>query len=355
MRVLPLLLFSVAVFAQTRLTVAQLEGFLKSSVQLQHDDGKVAAFLKKVTLTERLDDKRLEILISSGVGARTMNALRELKTASAAMPEPPKPLARAKAEPIPPPSEAEQSRALGEIRKYALDYDKRLPDFICAQVTRRFYDPAGLEFWHAADTIMAKLTYFQNKEEKKVMMVNGKFLDVEYDRLGGATSTGEFGSLLREIFADESKADFHWERWATLRGRRMHVFGYRVAQPFSKWKLVYERSLEATPGYHGLIFADRDTGQVMRVTLEAEDVPPSFPIQSASTKLDYDYAEISNQQFLLPLRAEVRMRSGRSLVKNEVEFRMYRKFGADTTITFDTPPDAIPQDQLEEKPATNKP
>jgi hypothetical protein len=196
------------------------------------------------------------------------------------------------------------------------------------------------------------LTYFQAKEEKKVMFVNGKYLDIDYDRLGGATSTGEFGSLLKEIFAPESSATFEWARWATLRGRRMYVFGYRVAQPNSKWKLLFERTHETTPGYKGLVFVDRESAQVMRVTLEAEDIPVSFPIQAATTKLDYDYQEIASQAFLLPLRAEIRMRSGKQLVKNEVEFRMYRKFGTDTSITFDTTPDALGADQLEEKPAS---
>ncbi len=100
---------------------------------------------------------------------------------------------------------------------------------------------------------------------------------------------------------------------------------------------------------------DRDTLQVMRVTMEAIDITPSFPVQAASTRLDYDYENINGQMFLLPLRSEMRMRSGKLLVKNEVEFRMYRKFGADTAITFDTDIDALPLDQLEESPVSQPP
>jgi hypothetical protein len=36
---------------------------------------------------------------------------------------------------------------------------------------------------------------------------------------------------------------------------------------------------------------------------------------------------------------------------NEAEFHLYRKFGADTTITFDTP-DELPADKTQEQPAT---
>jgi hypothetical protein len=86
----------------------------------------------------------------------------------------------------------------------------------------------------------------------------------------------------------------------------------------------------------------------MRVTLEAENMPASFPIQEVKSMLDYDYTDISGQEFLLPLRAEMRMREGKVLVKNQTEFRSYRKFGAEATITFDTP-DAIPEEKLKEE------
>ncbi len=46
----------------------------------------------------------------------------------------------------------------------------------------------------------------------------------------------------------------------------------------------------------------------------------------------------------------MQLREGRYLSKNEVEFRLYRKFGAEATITFDTP-DALPDDKTKEQPA----
>jgi hypothetical protein len=166
--------------------------------------------------------------------------------------------------------------------------------------------------------------------------------------MGGATSTGEFGSLMYEVFEPASDASFGWERWATLRGRRAYVFNYRVAQPRSKWHVVYERTDDVVPGYHGLIFVDRDTLSVMRITLEAE-LPPSFPVQEAKTTLDYDLADISGNQYMLPLKAVIRMRKAKYLTKNEVEFRLYRKFSAEASITFDTP-DPLPEEKTKEEP-----
>ena len=50
--------------------------------------------------------------------------------------------------------------------------------------------------------------------------------------------------------------------------------------------------------------------------------------------MDYDFATISGEKFLLPLKADLHFRGGRALVWNEIEFHLYRKFSADANITF---------------------
>lgn len=342
--------------AALRLNVAQLEGFVRSSIKLRHPDKQIADYLKKVKLTEKLDDRAIEIMLADGIGPRTMEALRALRDASAMLAPPPPPAVKAPPPVIPPPSSIEQAKILDEVRKWALDYDTKLPNFICMQVTRRFQDPSGLELWNGIDTITAKLSYFEKKEQKQVMFVNNRYVDIDYDKLGGgATSTGEFGNLLRGVFEKESEAEFGWERWATLRGRLHYVFNYRVRQHNSKWKIFYDRSVEATPGYSGLIFVDTDYKIVSRVVMNSEDLAPSFPVQMARTQLDYEFTDIAGQAYLLPLRSELRMRAGKQLLKNEVEFRTYRRYGADVQIKFDVTPEALDSSQLQETPAAPPP
>jgi hypothetical protein len=272
-----------------------------------------------------------------------------LQASSRSLPEPPKAAPAAEPLEIPPPSPEEWRKILDDTRQYALNYTRQLPDFICTQVTRRYVDPAGLEFWETQDVLTARLSYFEQKEDYKLMLVNGRYTELPYQAVGGAISQGEFGSMMREIFERPTAATFGWERWATLRGRRMHVFSYTVEQPRSKWTVEYEKQDRITPGYHGLIYVDSENGMVARITLEADGVPPSFPIQQVSSTLDYDSAEIGEQQYVLPLRAVMRMREGRALFKNEVEFRLYRKFSAEASISFETP-EPLPEEKLTEQP-----
>ena len=98
-------------------------------------------------------------------------------------------------------------------------------------------------------------------------------------------------------------------------------------------------------GYHGLIFIDDARHFVHRITLHADGVPPDYPVQDVSLILDYEYTLIGNAEYLLPLQFELRSREGSHLIKNDVTFEDYRKFGADTTIKFGAPDAAVPPKQ----------
>ncbi len=338
-------------WAQNALTIEQLDSFVRSSIKLKQADRQVADYLRSVKLRYKLDERTITELQAAGAGPRTMEALRALQESSKNLPAQPSAAPAASQTPpeIPAPPSAEWKQVIEQVRDYALTYTRRLPDFICTQVTRRYVDPAGLEIWQLEDTLTARLSYFEQKEDYKLMLVNGAYTTAPYLGVGGAISTGEFGSMMREIFDRRTRTIFQWERWATLRGRRAYVFSYRVAQPDSQWVVEYEKQDRVVPGYHGLIYVDKESVVVTRITLEADDIPPTFPLQQVSSMLDYDYATIGDRQYMLPLRAEMRMRRGKFLMKNDVEFRLYRKFSAEATITFETP-EPLPEDKTTEQP-----
>jgi hypothetical protein len=337
-------------WAQSTLTVAKLVSFVTSSIELKHPDRDVAAYLRNVKLSDRLEERTIVELQAAGAGPRTVEALRSLQAASKALPLPPPAQPAVPPPEIPPPAAEEWKKALESAREYASSYTKQLPNFICTEVIRRYEDPTGLDFWRNTDTLTARLSYFEQKEDYKLMLVNNVYTDAPYESVGGASSTGEFGSMMREIFDRQTDAKFTWSRWATLRGRRMYVFSYVVAKPNSRWTIEYMKRERITPGYHGDIFVDRDSNIVNRLTLEADDIPPSFPIFQASQLLDYDTAKIGDQEYMLPLRAVMRMREARMLVKNEMEFRLYRRFSAEAVIKFDTP-EPLPAEKTTEQPA----
>jgi hypothetical protein len=166
--------------------------------------------------------------------------------------------------------------------------------------------------------------------------------NLQHDQLGGASSSGEFASILRTIFDPETQTEFGWERWTTLGGQRTYVFHFRVGQ--QRYSIRHEGSKRTVlTGFHGLIFVNRDTKMVMQVKMECDDIPADFPIQSVSLDLNYATVEISGQEFVLPRLSEIRSREGKLLSWNEVNYLSYHKYSADASISFDAPePDKPP-------------
>jgi len=322
-------------------TVQQIKEFIQSAIEQKNPDKDVAATLRKMKLSERLDLNTVEALQGQGAGPKTVAVLKALASESESLPQaapaPQKPVYV----PPPPPSSEDQAKLLDEVRDYAVNYTRRLPDFICLEQTRRFVDTTGRDSWRPTDIISARLSYFNQREDYKLISQNDRVItDASYTSVGGATSTGDFGSTMERIFARKSNTRIEWERWATLHKRRMHVFSYRVPLEYSDFSIrssqdAKDPGVTVLAGYHGEIFVDRDLSAIMRITKEADNIPASFPVQQASETLDYDYIKLGDSEFLLPLSVDVRMHSVRLWLKNVKEFRLYRKFSADAVIKFD--------------------
>ena len=338
------------------ITIRDLLQFVKSSIQLRQSDSEVAKTLRRMKLTERLDNPTVEELQRLGAGPKIVAALREMVDASAKLPAPPSPRDAAPPPPsAPPPDSVQQGKIIEAARQNALNYSKQLPNYLCLEVVRRAFDrntnhPPGSEQWSGDDTVVMRLSYFEQKEDYKVMTVNNRAVENKsVDQLGGVTSQGEFGTMLREIFAPESEARFEWHHWATLRGRKMYAFSYDIDQPHSQFSILWEKTDKYVPAYRGLVYIDVDTSMIMHVTREPYEIPETFPVRASSQVLDYDFQKIGDGEFLVPLKVVMTSRTIKYLSKNEIEFRLYQKFGADTVIKFDETPPPLSEDKLKEK------
>jgi len=327
------LLICYAAAAQNTLSADQLIGFVKSSVERKMTDVEISRFLRTVKLHERLSESQFEELLTIGLGQRSLQALHTIHDQSQGLP-----LAAAtagKPAPQPPaPSQQEQGEVITAVREYALSYSKNLPNFLCAQQVRRKAAESGEVTYHDQDTLIVRVSYFEQQEKYDLLTVNDRPASRSFRDLGGSTSTGEFGSMLRQVFEPRVQARFSWSRWANVNDRPAMVFHYDVEQANSRWELDYMRREHLVPAYTGEVFVDRETHAVLRLTQRAVDIPASYPIQAASTILDYDYREIAGQRYLLPVHSQMDMTSDGAKTRNETDFRNYQKYSADAVITF---------------------
>jgi hypothetical protein len=314
---------------------------VRSAIEHKQPDAQVAKALHRLDLTERLDRRVVEELESAGAQPLTVAELEQWQTVSLHWKKPSAPLQFASP---PEPSSQEQAGIILEARTIALAYSSSLPDFICTEVIRRYMDPKGKESWRLGDTLAVDLSYFKQHEEYRLTAINNRRTDKPFESAGGQVSEGEFGSMLREVFDPTSKADFVWDHWTTLRKRPAHVYFFRIPIFDSKFTLEFRTKAgreRTVAGAHGFVYVDRETHRVMRIERQAESVPRDFPIQQASSSVDYDFTEVGGNPYLLPLRASSQMQYLQLRSRNEVEFRAYRKFSGEATLSFGDVPEGV--------------
>ena len=155
-------------------------------------DSEVAKYLVKTKLTDKLDDGTIEELLAGGIGPKTLRALNILRDQS--HPSLPRAgaAARRRSELPPVPNAEEQAAIIHEVREYALNYTKGLPNFLCTQVTRRkggrARQPLRRGMQRAVvvqmDTLTLRLSYFEQKEDYKLILLNNSPTTQGYKKRG---------------------------------------------------------------------------------------------------------------------------------------------------------------------------
>jgi len=219
------------------------------------------------------------------------------------------------------------------MRDYADTYINKLPNFVCEQVTMQFEAGKNGKHWHKNDTLTSKLVYASGREERTLQLVNNKQVRYRTARPRVPfSSEGEFGILLNKIFDPASDAKFSWAGWENLRGTPVAKFDFAIDRAHSTLTLI--NFIKATVPYHGSVYADPQSGSVLKVISTTTETPPELQMTSVSTTVDYDHVRIGDQSYLLPVSADVLLVTDKDQVRNELHFEGYRKFEAESTISF---------------------
>jgi hypothetical protein len=225
---------------------------------------------------------------------------------------------------------------LDQARRHAGEFMNELPNFVVTQIVTRSVRTPGKKDWRHQDKLEIELSYrAKTGEQFKLMRYNDKPTQMTYDQLKGATSTGEFGSILGAVFSPESQAEFKEVRREAFRGRQTVIYNYSVKKMFSGNTITDGNSGRAvTTPYSGSVWIDTESGRVLRIKQSTEDIPPGFTITSAERAVEYDWITLDGQRYLLPVYAEVILGNDlkRYYLRNVIELRNYHKFDTDLKI-----------------------
>jgi hypothetical protein len=237
-------------------------------------------------------------------------------------------------EPPPPPANP-RLLFIEKAREVAGSFVEGLPNYVCQENTTRYASETRVPSWNVIDLVSAEVVYENGKESYRNLTINGKPTKKPPEE-SGAWSTGEFGTILANLFSPGTDAKFKYAQDDTIAHLAASVYDFQVTRPRSSWR-IWVPGQYILPAYKGSVWIDKQSAHALRIEMQAKDIPEEFPRISVETAVDFEYISLGTpEKFLLPVHAEVLScaRGSNECDRNVIEFRNYHKFTGESTIKF---------------------
>lgn len=347
-----------------KISVTQLENLLE--LAQRKSDRKIAGRLSHLELTERLSPAQRLRLESRLPGIHSRQALTALADESEFMDSPAEEGLEKAA-----PSPAAQKAILSLAAEYLNQSLPNLPNFLATRSTDIYEEtPPESDAIRETDVPGQPLHWVARTKANVVNRNGGEREDIDHgkDELIDKSSlrmetSGEFGPMLASLLSDILHGSFEWSRWEPGPSGALAVFHYSIPARWSGFRIVGSPPWSAfrkIPAYHGIIVLDEASGEIQRVTREAE-MGPNDPVSRAAVLVEYGSVEIDGKHYRCPVRSVSLTRvqiipANRSVILstdnqltdsrytpghgpmqmklNDVRFTDYRKFGSKARVIF---------------------
>jgi hypothetical protein len=218
-------------------------------------------------------------------------------------------------------------------REAAFQFSQKLPNFVCHEFMSRF-EQRGREDKMPLDQVSAEIIYEDGQESYRNVKIDNRPTDKPLQEIDGSWSTGEFASMLLDLFHPTTHAQFRSGGASTISGFSAQVYDFQVQSENSHW-MLHAGSQNVAPAYAGSVWVDPNTARVLRIEMQARNIPSDFPMDTVETAVDYSYVRIGETSFLLPVHAEsLGCERGTSYCShNIIDFRNYHEFKSEIKIT----------------------
>jgi hypothetical protein len=221
----------------------------------------------------------------------------------------------------------------------AMEFTETLPSYVCTEVVTRTQSESTPANFQPIDVVSMEVLYTDGREDYRNIQINGKKTVKKIEETGGAWSTGEFGTVLVDLFSPATNATFHYRRDSRAGGITAKMYDFEVAREGSHWS-IHASSQSYNPAYVGSVWIDPATSRVLRIEMEAKGFPGEFPLDHVESATDYQYIRLGDtKQYLLPVHAETLscQRGTAYCSRNVIDFRNYHKYTGESSITFGVP------------------
>ncbi len=198
--------------------------------------------------------------------------------------------------------QAQDPSLLDKVKARADENLGRLPNYTCTETIERSlrYGPKGR--LRSKDAVHLNVAYVEGQE------LFGRLGEPRIDQadIGQLVSrpigNGQFALFVKSIFSGQ-RGIFGSVVNTKLEGKQAFRFDYRIPLARSGFR-IQSAAGEAIVGYSGSFWVARDTLDLMRLIISADDLPPQLKMAYDLSIIDYGPVSIGGTRFPLPLRSK---------------------------------------------------
>jgi len=146
-------------------------------------------------------------------------------------------------------------------------------------------------------------------------------------------STGEFGTILLDLFDPASAAQFEYVGMDKVGNVETRLYEFVVKEENSHWKLMFGGET-IQPGYNGALWVEPETKMVRRIEYGTTELPITYPKDVTEVAAEFGPIKIGESEHLLAVNSTVMScrRWKQTCEKNESRYTNYRMFSAESTV-----------------------
>ncbi len=209
-----------------------------------------------------------------------------------------------------------------------------IPAYTCSEVMERSVRPSSRVMFRKSDELKFEVAEIGGRE------LFSRPGEKEFSELGikefstrGLIATGMFYQMAQTVFGTPY-AHFRFAGRKRVKGHRALQYDISASPLFANYRLNFNNH-EAHCGFRGAIWADETSFDLIRMRIEATDVPSELQLYAATTEINYARASLDGNSYLIPASAEINtiFYSGAES-RNEIRFSKCHKYGVESVVTF---------------------
>lgn len=225
---------------------------------------------------------------------------------------------------------------LAAVKQKMAGFLSRMPDYTCVETIDRSLQKSKSEPIYLADRLRLDIAFIGNKEvyswpgaksfeEKRLADLVGN----------GMVSDGDFAMHTGSLFTRDG-AQIRFAGDELLAGNKASRYDYVIPSLSSSWNLR-SASNSGRVGTRGSFWIDPDGLGLLRVELDAQDIPAELKIDAVHVKIGYAKVRVHGEDISIPKTADTLLDEAagpRNI--NHVEFTECREYRVQSVISFDS-------------------